>query len=110
MKTDDFPIVIFWTAKNLNEAEKIAEALVKEKLAACCSIVPLVRSIYMWDEKVEKSEEAKVFIKTFFSLFDKVKKAIVSRASYEVPEILALKVEAGLKDYLDWMENLHRSQ
>jgi periplasmic divalent cation tolerance protein len=84
-------------------ADRIAEALVGERLVACVSLVGPVRSIYRWDGAVQKDEELLAVMKTTAARAD----ALIARLSelhpYEVPEIVALPVAAGLPAYLAWV-------
>jgi periplasmic divalent cation tolerance protein len=84
-------------------AAEIARTLVEEKLAACCSLVPAVRSIYRWQEKIEDDNEVLVLIKTRTEQFERLKSRLLELHPYEVPEVLALPVEAGYAAYLEWM-------
>lgn len=94
--------VVLCTSKK-QEAKRIANALVREKLAACVNIVPMVSSVYRWKGKIMKDEEALMVIKTKSSLFMKIVKRIKSLHSYAVPEIIELKITKGNKDYLNWI-------
>ncbi len=97
-------IVIFMTAKDLTEAQSIVKKLVEERLIACGNILPQVKSFFWWQNKVDECEEALVVMKTKKSFFKKVEKVIKSLHSYDVPEIIALPICAGNKDYLTWMD------
>ncbi|SNR60259.1 divalent-cation tolerance protein CutA [Desulfurobacterium atlanticum] len=99
-------ITVITTTETEKEAEKIAETLVSEKLAACVQIIPSIKSVYRWQGKVEKSEEHLLFIKTKESLFEKVEKAIKENHSYEVPEIISIPVNSGSKEYLEWIKSV----
>jgi periplasmic divalent cation tolerance protein len=96
-------IVVFVTASGKKEAQKIADGIVGEKLAACVTIVESVASVYWWQGKIEKSKESLLIIKTKKSLAGKLIKKVKSLHSYTVPEVIALPVIAGNKDYLDWI-------
>ena len=99
-------IMIITTTETEEEAEKIAEIVVSEKLAACVQIIPSIKSVYRWQGKVEKSKEQLLFIKTKTGLFEKVEKAIKENHSYEVPEIVAVPINNGSKEYFEWIENV----
>jgi periplasmic divalent cation tolerance protein len=102
--------VVLTTAGNREEAEKIANALVEGELAACVNIVGPMTSVYRWEGKVEKAEEFLLVIKTWNSTYDDVEEAIKELHSYELPECIALRVEKGSEQYLEWVENSVRSQ
>lgn len=98
-------VVIFCTVPNKDEAKKISEALLKEKLAACVSTVDKVSSMFLWNEELCKENELLLIIKTKKELFDKIEAVIKAFHSYNVPEIIALPVILGSQDYLGWMEH-----
>jgi periplasmic divalent cation tolerance protein len=97
-------IVVFVTTGSEKEGEKIAQALLKEKLAACVNIVPGLKSMFRWKGKISTQEEVLLMIKTKDRLFEKLKKRIIELHSYEVPEIIALGILAGYEKYLDWLK------
>jgi periplasmic divalent cation tolerance protein len=101
-------IIVFVTAANKQEAEKISRNLLEAKLIACANIVGPVTSHFHWGEKVEQAEEFLLMMKSRSDLFDKVSAAVAKLHSYEVPEILAIPIIAGSKSYLDWLENTLR--
>jgi len=95
--------VVLTTVKNRAEAKRLAERLVSEKLAACVSAVPNVASVYRWRGKVERAKEVLVVVKTSMEKLDRLITRIKKLHSYEVPEILALRIERGLPEYLKWL-------
>ena len=98
-------VVIFCTVPNKDEAKKISEALLKEKLAACVSTVDKISSMFLWNEELCKENELLLIIKTKKELFDKIEAVIKAFHSYNVPEIIALPVILGSQDYLGWIEH-----
>lgn len=94
--------MIFCTASDEKEAEKIAKALLEEGLIGCTNIFP-VRSIYRWKENVEDEKEFAMLMKTRDSKVKKVIKRIKELHSYDVPEVISFRIEKGSKDYLDWI-------
>jgi periplasmic divalent cation tolerance protein len=98
--------VVMVSASSQNEAEKIAKDLVERKLAACVSIIPNMRSIYIWEGKVEDSEEYLMIIKTRGELFEQVKEAIQQLHSYKIPEIISLPIAHALEDYVRWINEV----
>ena len=96
--------VVLTTVKNRAEAKRLAEMLVSEKLAACVSAVPNVSSVYRWRGKVERAREVLVVVKTSMKKLDRLIPRIKELHSYEVPEVLVLRVEQGLPEYLKWIE------
>ncbi len=98
-------IVILITAKDQTEAKKIAAKLVEAKLAACVNIVPNVISLFWWEKKVDEASETLLIVKSQKKLFNKIEKLVKSIHSYSVPEIIALPIVAGQKDYLKWIDS-----
>ncbi len=96
-------LMILCTAPDMESAEKISTALVAEKLAACCNIVPGLKSIYSWKGEIQKDAEYLIIIKTTRSVYEELEKRIVSLHPYEVPEVIALPVELGNMNYLNWI-------
>ncbi len=95
--------IVLSTAGSEDEARKIARHLVDKQLAACVNIVPQIESIYRWQGKVESSNEWLLLIKTTTEKFPAVREAIRELHSYELPECIAIGVEDGSADYLEWI-------
>lgn len=96
-------IVVLVTAKNKAEAKKIAQALLQDKLVACANIVAGVSSLFWWQGKIDKAAEVLLILKTKKILFAKLAAKVKSAHSYQNPEIIALPIVAGSRDYLDWL-------
>lgn len=97
-------VMVFVTAANAGDAERMGETAVTERLAACCNIIPIMKSIYVWKGKLCKESECLCIFKTRRSHFERLKKRIKELHSYEVPEIIAVPIEAGLEEYLGWID------
>ena len=97
--------IVLSTAGSPDEARKIALHLVENQLAACVNIVPHVESIYRWQGKVESNREWLLLIKTTAEKFPAVCDAVRELHSYELPECIALSIEDGSCEYLDWLAN-----
>ncbi len=97
-------IIVLVTAKNVREANKIASKLVEGKLIACANIVKGVKSIFRWQGKIDKADETLLILKSRKSCFAKIVKTIKKYHSYDVPEIIALPIIDGNKDYLNWIK------
>jgi len=97
--------LVLTTTESMNQARRIADALIEHKLAACVNIVPHVQSIYRWKGKAEEAEEWLLWIKTTSEAFERVRDLIRELHSYELPECLCLAVEDGSPDYLRWIED-----
>ena len=100
--------LVMVTVSSEAEGEKIAMALLNEKLAACISITP-INSFYTWSGKINQDREWQLSIKTRFSLFEKLANKIEALHSYDVPEIVALPLLAGSSAYLNWIEENTRT-
>ncbi len=96
------PVIVFVTASSLDEARKIADALLDAKLAACANIIPGLESHYWWQGKRETATEFLLLIKTSLGQFDAVSETVKKHHSYECPEIVALAPEAVEAKYLQW--------
>jgi len=97
-------IVVLITVPSSEEGEKIAKALVEKRLVACVNIVPGLSSIYHWQGKICDEKELLLVAKTRDSLFERLKHEVKSIHSYKVPEIIALPIVKGSKEYLDWID------
>jgi periplasmic divalent cation tolerance protein len=96
-------LVVLITTSNRREAGRIAGALVKNHLAACATLVTSVTSVFRWKGQVQKSREALLIVKTSARRYAALEKSVLSMHSYEVPEIIALSVDQGLRPYLEWV-------
>jgi periplasmic divalent cation tolerance protein len=99
-------LVVFVTAANRKDADKIAQALVKEKWAACVSIVPEIYSRYGWEGRIEYDKELLLIIKTNAKFYKRLEQRIRELHTYSVPEILALPVIFGNPAYLKWLNGV----
>lgn len=96
-------IVVYVTAGSADEADRLARALVDERLAACVNRIKSVQSVYRWQGKVEQSEEELLIIKTSRDRFAALEKRVRELHSYSVPEVIALPVIEGSGAYLKWL-------
>ncbi len=97
-------IVVLSTTDSEEEARRIARGLVELRLAACVQITPGIRSVYQWKGAIEEGAEFLLLIKTRRDLFDQLCEELRRLHSYEVPEVVAVPVVAGLDGYLRWMD------
>ena len=95
--------IVLSTAGSEDEARKIARHLVGKQLAACVNLVPQIESVYWWQGKVETNREWLLLIKTTAHRFPAVRDAIRELHSYDVPECIAISIEDGSSDYLNWL-------
>ncbi|HET8541680.1 MAG TPA: divalent-cation tolerance protein CutA [Anaeromyxobacter sp.] len=96
-------LVVLVTTPTPERAAEIARALVEERLAACGNVVPGLRSIYRWEGKVQDEGEALLVLKTTRARFEALRDRVLALHPYEVPEVIALPVEAGGARYLAWI-------
>lgn len=96
--------VVLMTAPDAAVADRIARALVDERLAACVSLVPEVRSVYRWEGKVEESREVLLVAKTLAGLFPALEARVRAIHPYDVPEIISLALTDGSRPYFSWLD------
>lgn len=97
-------VLVLITASSEKEGEKIAHALVKERLAACVNMLGGMQSTFRWKGEISSERETLLLAKTKDELFERLKKRVLELHSYEVPEIVALPILAGYEKYLGWLE------
>ncbi len=95
--------IVFVTCKSRDQGESIARTVVEERLAECVNVLPGVRSCYEWEGKLQWSDEVLLLIKTTRERYARLETRISALHSYEVPEIIAVPVEAGSEKYLQWI-------
>lgn len=97
-------ISVYIVTADMAEAERIAEALVAERLAACVNILGGIRSVYRWQGAVERADEVAMIAKTTEIMFDGLAARVRALHSYDTPAIVAWPIVAGDAAYLDWIE------
>ena len=97
-------LVIISTAGSEREGWKIGRRLVESRLAACVNVIPKVRSFFYWEGKVRGEQEVILVIKTMQKQFQKIINEIKKIHTYEVPEIISLRVDGGEEKYLNWVK------
>ena len=96
-------ILVLSACSSVDEAERIARHLVESRLAACVTFFPQAKSIYRWQGRIEEASEVVLLVKTGRERWEAVRTAIEHAHSYDVPEVLAVPVEAGSAAYLKWL-------
>jgi periplasmic divalent cation tolerance protein len=96
--------IVLTTAATPEEANRLGRALVEERLAACATLIPGVRSIYHWQGQIESSTETLLLLKTGPDQLPALEARLHELHSYQTPEFLVLGVEAGSQPYLDWLQ------
>ena len=95
--------LVLCTCPDQETATAIAERLVGGRLAACVNLVPGLTSIYRWQDEVQRDTEVLLLIKTVAARLPVLTETLRGLHPYEVPEIIALPIAAGLPDYLTWV-------
>ncbi len=95
--------IVLTTVDKPQLAHKIAETLVKDKIAACVNIVPNIKSVYRWKGKIESVEEFLLIIKTTQVKIKSLEAAIKKLHTYSVPEFIVLEIKDGSSDYMGWI-------
>ena len=98
-------LLVMITVPERATAERIAEELVRRRLAACVNIVSELKSIYRWEGKLNRDPELLLLVKTTDKALQRLKECIVQLHPYKLPEIIAVRVQDGLEAYLDWVRS-----
>lgn len=98
------PCLVLVTASSIEEARRLAGAILQPRLAACVNIVPAIESHYWWQGKLERSPEVLLLIKSSAERFDALAAVVRANHSYECPEILALEPKEITPAYRSWWE------
>ena len=91
------------TFPEIETARRIAQQLVTENLAACANLIPAVESIYRWQDKIENAQEVLGLFKTTATCYGAFQERLQALHPYDVPEIICLRIEDGLPEYLRWI-------
>lgn len=97
------PLIILCTCTDRTTAERIAETVVSERLAACVNIAPGLTSIYRWEGQIQRDTELLLLIKTRQEVYPLLEARIRELHPYQIPEITALPIQIGSAAYLDWI-------
>ena len=97
--------VVFCTCPDPESAEALARRLVEAAQAACVNIVPGLRSVYLWQGRLESETEQLLIIKTRAEVYPELEKTINAHHPYQVPEVLSVPVDAGMPAYLAWLDS-----
>lgn len=104
MSGDSGKVVVFVTTSGEEEAEKIAGLLLEQRKAACVNMIRRVSSRFRWEGKLDSAQESLLIIKTRAALVPELTEIVRKAHSYTTPEIVALPIVGGNKDYLDWVD------
>ena len=97
--------IVLTTCPDKACAERIAQALVEDGLAACVNILPPMHSIYRWKGKIEQATEQLLVIKSTVARFPAIRERLQALHPYELPEIIAVPIADGLPGYLAWLSH-----
>lgn len=95
--------VAFITVPNAKVADRVAGALLGQKLAGCVNQIPRLKSLYWWEGKIEKSREILLMVKTRTSLIPALTRCVRKNHPYTVPEVISLPIAQGHAPYLQWL-------
>lgn len=98
-------IVVLITVADQEEARLISRVLLKQRKAACLNIISAVNSLFWWQEDIDSADECLLVMKTRSVLLDEVVQLVKEIHSYDVPEIIALPIIGGNKEYLEWIDS-----
>jgi len=98
-------LIVLCTCPDLATAQRLAAGVVERRLAACVNIVPGIRSIYRWQGRVQEGDEVLILVKTTRLAYPELEAWLLEAHPYDVPEVLAVPVQQGSADYLDWVLN-----
>ncbi|MBS0200043.1 MAG: divalent-cation tolerance protein CutA [Proteobacteria bacterium] len=102
-------LICLSTCPDAASADRIATALVEERLAACVNVLPGLHSTYRWEGQVRRDDEILLIIKTTTDRFDALRERLPALHPYELPELIAVEAAGGLPAYLDWIATETRS-
>jgi periplasmic divalent cation tolerance protein len=103
-------LLVLTNLADMASARLLARALVEQRLAACVNMLPAVQSVYRWNDVVEEAAEVTLLIKTTTARYDELEQAIRALHPYELPEVIAVPVSAGLPAYLGWIAQETRKE
>lgn len=101
--------MVITTAPDRQEAERLAEGILGNRLAACVQMSD-IRSFFLWDGALQHEDEVKLTIKTTVRRYDELEAYIREYHSYDVPEIIRIPVSGGLPGYLGWLDSTTGSE
>ena len=96
-------LLIYMTAPSAEDAQKIAETLVTERLVACVNMLPPMTSVYRWEGKVVSGAEVALIAKTSAAQWDAVQQRVRELHPYDVPCLVGCDIAAGLPEFLSWI-------
>ena len=104
MKRHEYQLVLT-TCPDVETGERLAHALVSERLAACVNILPVAKSVYLWKGRVESAAEQLLVIKSMVRAYRAIQNRLLELHPYELPEVITVPVTGGFADYLAWIRD-----
>jgi len=104
-KSSSRALIVFVTVPTRSDAVRIATRVIERGLAACANVVPGVTSIYVWKGRLERGKEVLVLFKTTKNRYKRLETTIKKLHSYEVPEVIGVRLDSGLRQYLAWISH-----
>lgn len=104
--SDERFLLVMTTCNQRTSARRIGDGLVEQGLAACVNIIPAIESVYRWQGRIEHDEELLLIIKARASDYARLEQAIKDLHDYELPEVVAVPIETGSADYLNWIKTV----
>ncbi len=98
-------VLVYMTATNKDEAERVGKALIEAKLAACVNIVDNMQSMFWWGGQVEKDSETVLMAKTRVGLVGRLNEKVAAVHSYETPCVVAVPIIDGNPEFLQWIRD-----
>lgn len=98
-------LVVFITCPDKKDGKRMADFLLKERLAACVNIISHVNSYFWWSGKIHDSEEVLLVVKTKKRVLRKLIKSVKEIHQYENPEVIAIPIIGGSKEYTNWIDS-----
>ena len=99
-------VVVFVTVPSEKEGVFLGRTLVEQRLVACATLIPNVRSIFQWEGKISEERECLLVLKSRTEVYDALEAAVKAHHSYDVPEIVALPILQGSAEYLSWIREM----
>ena len=96
-------LIVFVTVPGSEDASRIAESLVAERLAGCVNVIPGIESTYRWDGEITRDTELLLIIKTTDERYGELERRVKELHSYSTPEVIAFRIRLGSEDYLKWL-------
>jgi periplasmic divalent cation tolerance protein len=101
-------VIVLTTLPIEGDAEQFASRLVEEKLAACVSILPPMRSVYRWKDGIDRADERQLLIKTSAARLPALENRLAALHPYDVPEFVVIPIISGSASYLSWLSESSR--